>query len=478
MRTREQLAARLAELQTIMQGIVAANPTTVPKEEQDKFDAAMKEVETIKAEEAELVAAEERAAANKAALAAIQPITTRATQSQSVFAGSDAQTAQVVIKSEVMSIDQVRRIPAEQKPFVLTKANGGFRSLGEQLQAIANAGINGETSASVDPRLYWGQVIPQMAITGGGTSVPSDGGYLVQKDIMTDLSRNIFNGGELLKAMDTVEIGPNSDGLKINVVDETSRATGSRWGGVQVYWGAEADSASSKKPKFRQTQLELKDLIGLAYVTERALMDASVLEQVYVKAFTEEFTFMMEDGAFNGTGAGQMLGFLNSGALVSVAKETGQPAATLVYENVLNMWSRMFYRSRMNAIWTINQDIEPQLHKMAIPVGVGGLPVYLPPGGLSQSPYATLFGRPVVPTEYNATLGTVGDICLIDPSQYVVIRKGGIAADSSIHVRFINNERTFRWLCRVDGQPKWTVPVTPAKGTATKSPFVALATRS
>lgn len=476
MRTREQLAARLTELQQIMQGIVSANPVTVPKEEQEKFDSALKEANDIKAEEAELVAAEQRTAANKAALAAIQPITTRTTQSQSVFAGSTPETANVVIKSEVMSVEQVRRIPGEQRPFVLTKANGGFRSLGEQLQAIAHAGINGEQSA--DPRLHWGQVVPQMAITGGGTSVPSDGGYLVQKDIMTDLSRNIFNGGELLKSMDTVEIGPNSDGLKINVVDETSRATGSRWGGVQVYWGAEADSATSKKPKFRQTQLELKDLIGLAYVTERALMDASVLEQVYAKAFTEEFTFMIEDGAFNGVGGGQMLGFLNSGALVSVSKETNQAAATLVYENVLNMWSRMFYRSRMNAIWTINQDIEPQLHKMAIPVGVGGLPVYLPPGGLSQSPYATLFGRPVIPTEYNATLGTVGDICLIDPSQYVVIRKGGLTADSSIHVRFINNERTFRWLCRVDGQPKWTVPVTPAKGTATKSPFIALATRS
>lgn len=475
--TREQLAARKAELKASMEAMLGANPV-LNADQQSQFDAMLAEAKDIDVKVSELDAAERRAVENKAALAAMKPVVVpRRADSQSTYeSGNQGVNASVVVKSEVMSIEQIRNLAGEQKPYVLTKTNGGFRSVGEQLQAIASAEMNG--SANIDPRLHWGQVVPQMAITGAGTSVPSDGGYLVQKDIMTECCNRMFSGGELLSQVDSVEIGPTSDGLKINVVDETSRATGSRWGGVQVYWGAEADSATAKKPKLRQTQLELKDLIGLAYVTERALMDASVLEQVYMKAFTEEFTFMMEDAMFNGVGGGQMLGFLNSGALVSVTKETGQAAATLVYENVLNMWSRMWMRSRKNAVWAINQDIEPQLHKMSIPVGVGGLPVYLPPGGLSQSPYATLFGRPVIPTEYNATLGTVGDICLIDPTQYVTIRKGGLTADSSIHVRFINNERTFRWLYRIDGQPKWTVPLTPAKGTATKSPFVALATRA
>lgn len=472
--TREQLAARQAELKASMEALLGTK-ATLTADEQTQFDAMLAEAKGIDVKLADLAAAEQRAAANRAALAAIKP----AVEPRRATSEGQPSQATATIKSEVMSIDEIRTRfdgRSEEKPVLLTKSNGGFRSLGEQLQAIAAAGMNGNQGG--DPRLHWGSTTAQMAITGGGTSVPSDGGYLVQKDIMTDLSNKMFQGGQILPLIDKIDIGPNSDGLKINVVDETSRAGGSRWGGVQVYWGAEADSATSKKPKFRQTQLELKDLIGLAYLTERALMDASSLEQVYTKAFTEEFTFMIEDGFFNGVGGGQMLGFLNSGAVVSVSKETGQPAATLVYENVLNMWARMWYRSRPNAIWTINQDIEPQLHKMAIPVGVGGLPVFLPPGGVSGSPYATLFGRPVVPTEYNATLGTVGDICLIDPTQYVMIRKGGLQADSSIHVRFINNERTFRWIYRVDGQPKWTVPLTPAKGTATKSPFISLATRS
>lgn len=88
-------------------------------------------------------------------------------------------------------------------------------------------------------------------------------------------------------------------------------------------------------------------------------------------------------------------------------------------------------------------------------------------------------GRPVVPVEYCATVGTVGDIILADASQYRMIRKAaGVQQDSSIHVRFLNDETTFRALYRVDGQPMPRSAITPFKGSNTLSPFVVLATRS
>ncbi len=63
-------------------------------------------------------------------------------------------------------------------------------------------------------------------------------------------------------------------------------------------------------------------------------------------------------------------------------------------------------------------------------------------------------------------------------SEYVLIDKGGVQEDVSMHVRFIYGESTLRWTARVNGQPKWRTALTPANGTATKSPFVALATRA
>ena len=62
--------------------------------------------------------------------------------------------------------------------------------------------------------------------------------------------------------------------------------------------------------------------------------------------------------------------------------------------------------------------------------------MYIPAGGLSEKPYATLFGRPVIPLEQCNAAGEVGDIILADIGQYLMIDKGGVKAASSIHVRF------------------------------------------
>jgi hypothetical protein len=50
-------------------------------------------------------------------------------------------------------------------------------------------------------------------------------------------------------------------------------------------------------------------------------------------------------------------------------------------------------------------------------------------------------------------------------------------AATSMHVRFVTDEMTFRFTYRVDGQPLWNVPLTPFQGSNTKSPFIVLAQR-
>jgi HK97 family phage major capsid protein len=211
------------------------------------------------------------------------------------------------------------------------------------------------------------------------------------------------------------------------------------------------------------------------------MADVGALEGVIKEGFIGEFGFLLDDAIINGTGAGQPLGILNAGCLVSVAKESGQTAATVVAENVIKMYSRLFASSRANAVWLINQAVEPQLFQMSLAVGTAGVPVYMPAGGLSAQPYGTLFGRPVLPVEQCAALGTVGDILFADlTGGYVLAEKNGVQAASSIHVRFNYDEQVFRFVLRVDGQPVRATALTPYKGGsgATQSHFVALATRA
>lgn len=411
----------------------------------------------------------------------------------------DMSEAEVALKSEILDrVDELRKqvgvleraerindeLNATGKPVTVesrkttpirteeAKKKDRFSSFGEQLAAVMQAALPG---GHVDPRL-----LNVRAATGLNETVPSEGGFLVQQDFSSTLLQEVFQTGILASKCKRVTISGNANSIKINGIDETSRAS-TRYGGIVGYWEEEAAEKTASKPKFRRIELSLKKLIGLCYATDELLNDATALESVIRTGFVSEFGFLLDDAIINGTGAGQPLGILNSGCLVSVGKETGQTAATVVAENVIKMYSRIFASSRPSAVWLINQNIEPQLFTMSLAVGTGGVPIYMPAGGLSGQPYGTLFGRPVIAIEQAATLGTQGDIILADlQNGYILAEKGGIESAMSIHVAFLTDQSVFRFVLRVDGQTVRASALTPYKGGAsyTQSHFVALDSRS
>ncbi len=354
-----------------------------------------------------------------------------------------------------------------------------FDSFGDFLAAVRVSAINAKRGVAADERLLaiqeWQRSFT--AIQGANETVGSDGGFLVQTDIVNDLRQRVYDTGILARRCRRIPVGPNANGIKINVVDETSRATGSRWGGVRVYRVSEGDAATKSRPKFKRWEMELEKLIGLFYATDEILQDTTALTAVASDAFIEEFAFKVDDEAIRGTGAGEMLGILNAPALVTVSKEVGQPADTVLAENVENMWARMSPRSLAAAEWFINQSVWPQIFRLAHVIGTGGVPLYIPANGMSQAPFGTLLGRPVIPLEQASALGDLGDVIFADWSEYGVIDKGGVKTASSIHVEFLTDQEVFRWTLRNNGRPRWTSSITPFKGTDTISPFVALQAR-
>jgi HK97 family phage major capsid protein len=419
----------------------------------------------------ERIVREERLRAHETALSA--PAGQPATRPQPGD-GDTAPAARSVVQEEVRCM--IRKADGSYQEGRVINPVKEFRTFGEQLTAVIRAGRTGE----IDPRL-----LNLRAVSGASEIVPADGGFLVQQDFAGEILQRSYEMGQVLSRCRRIPIGPNSNGLKIPAIDESTRATGSRWGGVQVYRTAEGGDLTGKKPKFRLMELSLKKMTGLAYATDELLQDSTALEAIFSQAFQEELTFSIENEIINGQGAGQMLGILNAAATVSISAEGSQVATTFVAENAMKMWARCWGRSRPNAVWFINQDVEPQLYQMNVKIknvagseNVGGMPVYLQAGTIAGQQYSTLFGRPVIPIEYCATLGTVGDVILADMSQYIVIDKGGVQSASSMHVRFLNDEQTFRWVVRNDGQPSWHAALTPFKGSATQSPFVTVATRS
>ena len=314
--------------------------------------------------------------------------------------------------------------------------------------------------------------------TGQGEAIPSDGGVLVTSDESTAIARRAFETGVLASRAQMQPIGAGSNSFTWNELDEDSRVNGSRNGGVLGYWVSESAAITASTAKFRKRRVDLEKAGVLVYATDELLEDATALDGFISNMVPSELAFQIDEAIVRGTGAGKPLGVLNSDAIISVAKETGQAADTVVYENVLKMRTRMPASSRGNAVWYINQDIEPELQTMALVVGTGGVPVYMPASGAAGSPYDTLFGRPVIPIEHCSTLGDLGDILFMDMSRYRLVNKGAVKKAVSIHVKFAEGEQAFRFTLRVGGAPIDAKPLTPFKGSSTTSPFVTLAARA
>jgi HK97 family phage major capsid protein len=343
------------------------------------------------------------------------------------------------LMSQVEVIDlRLNSLPTSSPIFDL---GGGFQSRGkvfktfsDQISAIVRAGRGQE----VDSRLA--KVSTEYrAATGLSELVPAEGGFLLEPTYSNDILMSAYGAGNIIKLVKTIPIGTQQ--LFINAVAETSRATGSRWGGITGYWTNEAGAKTPSKPTFRRMELSLKKMIGLCYSTDELLADAATLESVLRQGFSDEITFMVEEAIFSGTGVGSPLGIMNSGALVSI---TRAGANAIAVADLVNMWSRII--GGANAVWLVHSTCLPQIYQLQMTLGATtSSPVFLPAGGLSSTPYSSIFGRPLLVTEHNAALGSKGDVLLVDLSQYVLAtHSSGLKTDSSIHVRFVNDETCFR----------------------------------
>jgi HK97 family phage major capsid protein len=313
------------------------------------------------------------------------------------------------------------------------------------------------------------------AVQGMSVSSGADGGFTVMPEFSNKILDRVY-ANDLFGRTDNYTVTGNNMTFLANA--ETSRATGSRRGGVQGYWMGEGGTITKSKPTFREVTLKLMKLGAVCYLTQELIDDGgTALEQYVSKCIADEFNFLIGDSLINGTGVGQPLGILNAPSLISVTKEGGQGADTIQPENIVKMEARFYAPNNGNSIWLKNQDINPQLHLMTLGIGAAGQVVYMPPGGLSGSQYATLMGRPMLDTEFNATLGDQGDLIKADMGQIISISKGGMVQAVSVHVEFLTDQMALRFTMRLNARPWESAPITPFKGTNTQSNFVTLEAR-
>lgn len=342
----------------------------------------------------------------------------------------------------------------------------GFRSQAEFFTAVMMSSAKG---GSVDPRL-----IANAPSTWGNEGAGADGGFLVPPDFRTAIMQKVLADDELLALTDQQTTSSNSMSFP---ADETTPWQQS--GGIQAFWESEAGQKQQSKPQLTEKTVKANKLIALVPVSDELLEDAPAMANYVQRKAPEKIRFKVTDAILNGTGVGQPLGILSSPGTIVVDPESGQAPDSILSENLVKMWARMTPRSKRNAVWLLNGDFDAQLPFLKFPgSNVQPFPLYMPPGGLSVSPYGTILGRPVIQTEAAQAVGDKGDIVLADMSAYLsLLKAGGIRSDVSIHVWFDYDITAFRFVLRVGGQPWWNSPIESLRGNS-KGFFVTLGARA
>lgn len=260
--------------------------------------------------------------------------------------------------------------------------------------------------------------------------------------------------------------------LKFNARTDKNHST-SVSAGLRVYRRVETQSIGASRMETEQVTLEAHSLMGAAFATEEILRDSpESFAALLADGFRDEFGSKRVQEFLNGTGVGMPMGIRKSPALLTIDAEQGQAADSVVYLNVLKMYSRCWGKGR--STWIANHGLLPSLAQMNLSIGTGGVPVWMP--SAREGEPATLFGRPVIFTEYASAPGDLGDLMLVNWFEVLEGSYEPIQGASSIHVRFVEHEQCFKYWLRNGGVPWWRSVLTPKNG-PTMSPYVILGAR-
>jgi HK97 family phage major capsid protein len=346
--------------------------------------------------------------------------------------------------------------------------DGDFRGLGDFAMAVKAAGAPGG-GGHIDPRL-----IANAPSTVSTEGVGADGGFAVPPEYRTEIWKKVNGEASLLALTDQNITGSNQ------IVVPADEHPPWSSDGPQAYFESEGGQLDQSKVKLSDKTIRLNKLTALIPVTSELQEDAPGLDAYLRRKVGEVFNYKLNLKIARGTGAGEPLGFLNSPALKSVAAESGQGADTLLFANIVNMYSALNPADAAGAVWLANPDTRPQLLQLEYPAASGMvMPVFLPGQNLAGRPFGSLLGLPILFNFAMPPLGDQGDIVLASMKQYMTaLKSGGMRSDVSMHLWFDYDVLAYRFILRIAGQPWPAAPITAPDGSTTYGSFVCLDERA
>jgi len=347
----------------------------------------------------------------------------------------------------------------------------GFKSYDEFMRGVRAVAMPG---GMYDERLR-----PLAAAAGNSGLSGADGAFLIPPAWSDQVYERAITSIPILADCDRITLtGPGNTVNVAAYVDHDRSSTTYRHAGVVVYRVQEGDDLTISKLQIARREIRIHDVGALSVVTGDLLNDTTNFSsRIMTKQAEGLAEFMVEDVMW-GTGAGQPLGAWTSDACVTVEAEAGQPADSVISENVLAMMDQLVPSSEGRAKWYYNRHLRAKLRMLKLDIGTGGALMPLFERGSAGGP-DSLDGLPAHSTDHCEAPGDLGDILLGDMSHYALVLKGSAETAMSPHVYFVSNQNAYRTIVRYGGMPLWDRAQTPRKGVSgrTESPWLKLEAR-
>ena len=453
----------------------------------DRIKAALAALDTAqKAAQAEnkplspeAIVADDAAHAAIAALDEEIRLETRRIEAEASLLGTGTtSTGTVTVEKPNADKDKKRGFASPREFLLAAMANSGLRSRDqvrdERLKPLAQADKDDQAAAGELAFMLPSAFTPRSLMATVGSDEQGEysdpyGGFAITATRLPGILSIGFEGDPTTGLTQSIPMASPT----VELLARTDKThTTSVSGGFTVARKAETAAAAASRGEMELVTLKAASVFGLAYATEEILADSPVSFVAIIETgLREQFGAYMLNEKLRGLGGNQYTGIISAACTVSVAAEANQAADTIKADNVIKMAAQCWgYGS---AVWLANHDTRHQLMTMFVSAGTGGQLLYVPGSGFPD----TLLGRPIYYTEYASKLGDVGDLILANFSQYLEGLYQPLQGAESMHVRFLNHERAFKFWLRNAGAPWWRSALTPAKSSVTLSPFVTLAAR-
>jgi HK97 family phage major capsid protein/HK97 family phage prohead protease len=331
----------------------------------------------------------------------------------------------------------------------------GFKTLGEFTKAV----VRGQ-----DERLQTRTM---------NTGIGSEGGYIIPPAYGAPIL-DLALEQSILGSRATVYRTDRTD-LTVPAISDTDHS--SSRGGLTATWTAEGGTMTPDDIELRSLNFSPYKLTLLLKATREFVDDAPNSEAFIRNTLASEIKWAIDNYCIlNGNGAGQPLSILNSDAIKSVAKESGQAADTYVWENAVAMSEALNPAAEGQAFWLLSPSLKGQVFTMNQVVGTGGNSIWTAPssGGKDQP----LLGHPIIWSEHTSVKGDKGDAMLINPRGYALCIRQDLRLEASKDVYFTSDHVAFRAIVRIDGMPIQDSTLTLADGTTEVADFVTLDERA